>query len=612
MYNVKKIQEDLFWVGVNERRLALFENVYPVPKGVSYNSYVLLDNKTVLFDTVERSESAQFIENLKHVLDGKKLDYVVVNHMEPDHCATLEEIVRLYPEIKVVCNIKTVNMIKQFFNFDIDSRKHLVKNGDILETGKHKLTFVEAPMVHWPEVMVTYDLTDKILFSADAFGTFGAVDGNLFADEVDFDADYMDEARRYYTNIVGKYGPQVTNLLNKASELEIKMVCPLHGFVWRHNINHFIDKYVKWATYTPEENTVLIVYGSIYGGTRTAAEILAGKLAEKGLKNIRMFDVSVTHFSYLIAEAFRCSHIVFASTTYNAGVFVNMENFINVYAAHSIKNRTVAFIENGTWMPTSAKLMAQIVSSVPSTTVIENTLTIKSALKENQMESIGALADAIYESMPKPKKTDESKTDNTAFYNIEYGIFVLSAKDGNKDNGCIINTLEQVTDSPKRVSVTVNKSNYTHDIIMKTKEFNVSILTKETDFPLIKRFGFACGKDTDKFSGFENAKRSENGIYYIDETTNAFISGKVITTVDLGTHTIFIADVVESKTLSNVESLTYRYYLNNIKPKPNMTAQKKKGYVCKICGFVYEGDTLPDDYICPICKHGVEAFEKIE
>lgn len=612
MYNVKMVQEDLFWVGVNDRRLALFENVYPVPKGVSYNSYVLLDEKTVLFDTVERSQSLQFEENLKHVLNGRNLDYVVVNHMEPDHCATLEDIVRLYPSVKVVCNVKTVNMIKQFFSFDIDSNKHIVKSGDTLSTGKHNLTFVEAPMVHWPEVMVTFDLTDKILFSADAFGTFGAVDGNLFADEVDFDRDYMDEARRYYTNIVGKYGPQVLNLLNKASELEIKMVCPLHGFVWRNNINHFVDKYFKWASYTPEENTVLIVYGSIYGGTRTAAEILAGKLAEKGLKNIRMFDVSVTHFSYLIAEAFRCSHIVFASATYNSGVFVNMENFINVYAAHLIKNRTVAFIENGTWMPTSAKLMCQTVSAVPNTTVLENTVTIKSSMKEEQLESIEKLADAIIDSMPKPQIADETKMNPSALYNIEYGIFLLSAKNGNKDSACVINTLQQVTDSPKRVSVTVNKANYTHDMIMKSREFNVSILTKETDFSLIKRFGFSSGKDTNKFENYENAQRSDNGIFYVTESTNAFISGKVINTVDLGTHTIFIADVVEAKVLGSSESLTYRYYLNNIKPQPHQSAEKKKGYVCKICGFVYEGETLPPDYICPICKHGVEAFEKIQ
>ena len=606
------IQEDLFWVGVNDRRLALFENVYPIEKGVSYNSYVLLDEKTVLLDTVERAQAVQFLENLRHVLNGRKLDYVIVNHMEPDHCATLEELVRHYPEVKVVCNLKTVNMIKQFFDFDIDSMKHVVKSGDILETGKHKLTFVEAPMVHWPEVMVTYDLTDKILFSADAFGTFGAVDGNLFADEVDFDKDYMDEARRYYTNIVGKYGPQVMTLLNKAAELEIKLICPLHGFVWRNNINHFVDKYFKWASYTPEDNLVLIVYGSIYGGTRTAAEILAGKLAVKGIKNIKMFDVSVTHFSYLIAEAFRCSHIVFASATYNSGIFVNMENFINAYCAHLIKNRTVAFIENGTWMPTSGKLMCEKVSAIPNTTVLENTVTIKSALKENQLESLEKLADTIVESMPKPKTADESKMNPSALYNIEYGIFILSAKSGNKDNACVINTLQQVTDSPKRISITVNKQNYTHDMIMKTKEFNVSILTKETDFSLIKRFGFSCGKDNDKFEGFENAQRSENGIFYITETSNAFVSGKVINTVDLGTHTLFVADVVEAKVLSNAESLTYRYYLNYIKPQPHASAEKKKGYVCKICGFVYEGETLPPDYICPICKHGVEAFEKIQ
>ena len=395
MYNVMQINDDVTYVGASDRKLALFEAVYPLVNGVSYNSYLVNDEKTVLLDTVDRSVSGVFFENIAHVLDGRKLDYVIVNHMEPDHAATLGELVLRYPEVKIVTNAKVVAMIKQFFDFDVDARAQVVAEGDTFSTGKHTFTFAMAPMVHWPEVMVTFDTTDGILYSADAFGTFGALAGNVFADEVDFENKWLDEARRYYTNIVGKYGPQVQMALKKALALDIKMICPLHGPIWRENIAWFVDKYNKWSTYTPEDNNVLIAYASIYGGTENAANILASELAKKGVKNIAMIDVSVTHPSYIISEAFRCSHIVFAAPTYNAGIFTPMETVLLDLAAHNLQNRTVAFIENGSWAPISAKLMGDIVAKMKNMTVLASKATLKSTVKDAQREELKTLASEI-------------------------------------------------------------------------------------------------------------------------------------------------------------------------------------------------------------------------
>lgn len=402
MYNTKKITKDLFWVGANDRRLSLFEGVYPVPIGVSYNSYLLMDEKTVLLDTADKSVSHQFMENVAHVLGDRDLDYLVINHMEPDHCAEIPCIMKKYPNVKVVCNAKIQTMITQFFDFEIpEEQLILVKEGDTLNTGKHNLTFVFAPMVHWPEVMVTYDIVDKILFSADAFGTFGSVDGNIFADEVDFEHRYMDEARRYYTNIVGKYGPQVQMLLKKAANLEIKMICPLHGFVWRKDFDKYIDKYMKWSTYTPEIQSVLIPYASIYGGTQNAAEILASKLADLGVKDIKVVDTSVVDTSFVVADAFKYSHIVFASATYNNGIFISMENLLHDIVNHNLQNRKIAIIENGSWAPASGKLMTELVSKLKNVEIIGNKVTLKSAMKENQVEELEALAKTIVETMEK-------------------------------------------------------------------------------------------------------------------------------------------------------------------------------------------------------------------
>ena len=400
MYNVKKITENLFWVGANDRRIALFEGVYHAPQGVSYNSYILLDDKTVLLDTVDKAVTHQFMENVAHVLNGRTLDYLIINHMEPDHCAEIPTILAKYPEVKIVCNAKIKTMMEQFFDFEISEEQfQIVNEGDVLNTGKHNLTFLMAPMVHWPEVMVTYDTTDKILFSADAFGSFGAIYGNIFAEEVNWENRYLNEARRYYTNIVGKYGPQVQMLLKKVSSIEIDMICPLHGYVWRKDLGKFIDLYQKWSTYTPEINSVMIAYASVYGGTQNAAEILAGELAELGVKDIKMFDVSVTHSSYVVSDMFKYSHIVFASTTYNNGIFVEMENLIHDIVAHNIQNRKVAVIENGSWAPQAGRLMTELLSQIKYTEFISSGVSIKSAVKSEKREELKNLAKAIVESM---------------------------------------------------------------------------------------------------------------------------------------------------------------------------------------------------------------------
>ncbi|MFR8012635.1 MAG: FprA family A-type flavoprotein [Clostridia bacterium] len=395
MHCVKQIQEDLYWVGGTDRRLALFENMYPIPRGVSYNSYLVMDEQTVLLDTVDRAVSDLFLENIAHVLDGQPLDYLIVNHMEPDHCAVIGELLLRYPALKVVGNAKTIAMIKQFYNFEVDSRAVIVKEGDTLSTGQHTFTFVMAPMVHWPEAMVTYDTTRKILYSADAFGTFGAMNGNLYADEVDFDRDWMDDARRYYTNIVGKYGPQVQALLKKAAGLEITMICPLHGPVWRTDIAKFVEKYDRWSSYRPEDAAVLIAYGSVYGHTENAANILAAKLADLGIRNIAMYDTSATHPSYILSEAFRCSHIVFASSTYNNGIFTSMETLLADLKAHNLQNRKFALIQNGTWAPASGKLMSELLAGFKGFEQIGETVTLKSAVKQEQYQALNTLAEQI-------------------------------------------------------------------------------------------------------------------------------------------------------------------------------------------------------------------------
>ena len=613
MYCTRKIKDDLFWVGANDRRLAMFEGVYSVAGGVSYNSYLLIDEKTVLFDTSDKAVHHRFLENVEHALDSRNLDYLVVQHMEPDHSASLKELICKYPGVKIVCNAKTLTFIKQFFELDYDFEKNavIVNENDTLNTGRHTLHFIMAPMVHWPEVMVTYDEKDKILFSADAFGTFGALNGALFADEVDCEKDYLDEYRRYYTNIVGKYGDQVQALLKKASDIPIEMICPLHGFVWRGNLSFIINKYMTWSAYQPEEKGLMIAYASVYGNTENAAEILSCSLREKGVKTV-MFDVSVTPASEIIASAFRWSHLVFAATTYNAGIFITMEDLINDLSAHNIQNRTVAIIENGSWAATSGSLIREKLSKCKNINILEKTLSLRSSLKKSQLSEIEAIADVIAADFPHSINVKDdvkpASIDPNAMFKFSYGLFVLTARDGNKDNGCIINTAIQITVSPLRVAIAVNKANYTHDMILKTGAFNISILDETAPFRIFQQFGFSSGKDTDKFANSAYNDRAANGIRYVGEHVNSMIAGKVTASYDYGTHTIFIADVTQSIVLSNEKSATYQYYFDNIKPKPQQQKETKKGYICKICGYFHEGE-LPSDFICPLCKHGASDFE---
>lgn len=399
MYDIRKISEDIIYLGCSDRHLKFFESAYPIPNGVSYNSYLILDEKTVLMDTVDKACSGQFFQNLEAGLDGRDLDYLVIHHMEPDHCALLEDVISIYPEVKIVTTAKSVALIKQFFDFDIDSRVMIVKEGDTLNTGKHEFVFMMAPMVHWPEVMVTYDKTDKAVYSADAFGSFGAINGNLFDTGVDFDKDYLDEARRYYTNIVGKYGPQVQMLLKKLNAFDVKVIYPLHGLIINENINEFTKKYDKWSRYEAEEKSVLIAYSSVYGGTENAVNILAGKLADKGVKGIKMYDVSHTHSSYVLSDAFKYSHIVFATTTYNNGIFESMEKLLHDISAHNLQNRKVVLIQNGSWAPTCGSAMKTIIEGLKGTVIIDESVCIKSALKEEQLAELDAVVEKIVNSL---------------------------------------------------------------------------------------------------------------------------------------------------------------------------------------------------------------------
>ena len=617
MYCTRKVTNDLTWVGADDRRLACFEGVYGVPDGVSYNSYLLIDNKTVLFDTVDKAVSRTFFENVAHALGGRKLDYLVISHMEPDHAATIDELVLRYPDITIVCNSKIQTMLGQFFRLSDKLKYLVVKEGDTLSTGKHNFTFVMAPMVHWPEVMMTYDLTDKILFSADAFGTFGALNGNLFNDEVDFFTDYLDEARRYYTNIVGKYGAQVQAVLKKAAALELNYVCPLHGFVWRSHFGDFLEKYLKWSSYTPEENGVMIAYASVYGHTENTVNILACKLAERGIKT-KVYDTSVTPASYILSDAFKYSHMVLASTTYNAGIFVTMENLVHDIANHNLQNRKVAILENGSWAAASGGLMKNALSGLKGTQFIGETISLKSDITDSQLAELDALADAIAADIKPPVRIFEAAetgdalpVDNAVFTKFNYGVEVLTTRVDGVDYGCIINTAGQVAScDPKKITISVIKKNNTCDMVMKAGKFNISILTEETPYSLFQHFGFQSGRDVDKFADCEYDERTANGIRYIPKYTNAVLSCEVIDVKDVETQMLYIANVVEAKVLSGDKSCTYAYYHAHIKPKKNPAPEPKEGYVCKVCGYFHEGE-LPKDFACPLCHHGPEDFEHV-
>jgi len=603
MFDKRLVTKDTYYVGSSDRRLALFENIYPLTNGVSYNSYVILDKKIVILDTVDASISATFFKKLDDTLGDLIPTYLIIDHMEPDHSATIKATLEKYKGITIVCNDKILTMLQNYFEALDLSHVKVIKEMEELDLGEHKLTFIFAPMVHWPEVMMTYDKTTKTLFSADVFGTFGALSGNLFAHEIDFDHDYLDEARRYYTNIVGKYGPQVQAVLKKVSTVEINTICPLHGPIWRQDINYILDKYDKWSAYEAEKKGVLVCYASVYGHTEEVANLVCDELASEGIRDIHCYDVSKTDKSYLVAEAFKYSHIFILSTTYNAQIFTKMEEFLMDLKHHNLQNRTVAVIENGSWAPQSGLLIKELFSSMKNIKIIQSSLTIKSALKENQMNDLKGIIKEIAKDFPK------TILDANPLFKINYGLFVLMTKDNDKFNGCIVNTVSQV--ATDKVLVSVNKANYSAELFLKNKIANISVLTNHATFDLFKRFGYQSGKTVDKFKDYPDYRLAKNGLPFIAKNSNSYLSLECVEVIDLGSHYGFVCKVVDGVELSKEASVTYTYYLDNIKPKPARDEKKVIGWRCKICGYIYEGKDLPKDFVCPICKHPASDFEKI-
>ncbi len=594
-----KITNDILYVGVNDRNIELFEGQYKVPNGVSYNSYVIMDEKIAVMDTVDVNFTHEWLDNLQNALGDRHPDYLIVQHMEPDHSANVESFLNVYPNAKVVANTKTFAMIANFFpKLNIDDRKVIVENGQSLELGNHTLTFVFAPMVHWPEVMVTYDSTDKVLFSADGFGKFGDLNTN---------EDWDDEARRYYIGIVGKYGAQVQALLKKAAALDIEKICPLHGPVLDKNLGHYLDLYNTWSSYASESEGVVIAYTSVYGNTKKAVNLLADKLKAKGCPKVVIHDLAREEISYAVADAFRYSKLVLATTTYNADVFPFMRTFIDHLTERNFQNRTVALIENGSWAPLAAKVMKEMLASSKNITFTEASVKIKSALSPENIDELDAMTEELCREYIAISGENANKNDPGAMFKIGYGLYVVTSNDGKKDNGLIVNTVTQVTNTPNRIAVTINKANYSHHVIKQSGKMNVCCLSVDAPFKVFENFGFRSGRNVDKFENCEPL-RSDNGLVFLPKYINAFMSLEVEQYVDLDTHGMFICNVTECRVISAKETMTYTYYQENVKPKPSA---EKKGYVCKVCGYVYEGEALPDDYICPLCKHGAADFEKL-
>lgn len=594
-----KITDTIKYVGVNDHKVDLFEGQYPVANGMAYNSYVILDEKIAVMDTVDANFTHEWLDNLEQVLDGRKPDYLIVQHMEPDHAANVANFLKVYPDTTVVANVKTFQMIYNFFGLTLEGQKLEVTNGGTLSLGNHQLTFVFAPMVHWPEVMVTYDSTDKVLFSADGFGKFGALD---------VEEDWDDEARRYFIGIVGKYGAQVQSLLKVAATLDIQIICPLHGPVLSEDLGHYIGLYDTWSSYTPEEEGIVIAYTSVYGHTKKAVDLLADKLRSKGCPKVVVYDLARDDMSLALSDAFRYSKLILATTTYNASIYPFMHDYISRLVEHNFQNRTVGLIENGSWAPLAAKVMREMMAKCKKINWLDTTVKILSAINQENQDQLESMADELCKEYIAQNDTLANKNDLTALFRIGYGLYVVTSNDGKKDNGLIVNTVIQLTDTPNRVAVNINKANYSHHVIKQTGVLNVNCLSTEAPFSVFQQFGFQTGRSVDKFAG-QTVRRSDNGLVFLDKYINAFMSLKVEDYVDLGTHGMFICSVTEARVMSNQETMTYTYYQNNVKPKPE--TEGKKGFVCKVCGYIYEGDELPADYICPLCKHGAADFEPI-
>jgi len=594
------ITNDIKYIGVNDHNVDLFEGQYIVPNGMSYNSYAIIDEKIAIMDTVDAGFTHEWLDNIQNTLGERKPDYLIVQHMEPDHSANIMNFTRAFPNAKIVASAKAFLMMQNFFGTDFADQRIVVGEGDTLSLGKHNLTFVTAPMVHWPEVIVTYDSTDKVLFSADGFGKFGALD---------VEEEWACEARRYYIGIVGKYGAQVQSLLKKAANFDIQAICPLHGPVLTEKLEYYIGLYNTWSSYQPEEEGVVIAYTSVYGNTKKAVMQLAEKLRANGCPKVVLNDLARCDMAEAVEDAFRYSKLVLATTTYNAGVFPYMHQFINHLTERNFQNRTVALIENGSWAPLAAKVMRGMLEKSKNITFTDTTVSIMSALNEESKEQIGTLANELCREYLAQQDSTANKNDLTALFNIGYGLYVVTSNDGKKDNGLIVNTISQVTSTPNRITVTINKDNYSHHVIKQTGKMNVNCLTVDAPFSVFEQFGFVSGRNVDKFADSEPL-RSDNGLVFLPRYINSFMSLKVEQYVDLGTHGMFICSVTEARVLSDRETMTYSYYHSNVKPKPKSNG--KKGYACKICGFVYEGEELPEDFVCPLCKHGAVDFEPIE
>ncbi len=594
------ITDDIKYIGVNDHQVDLFEGQYAVPNGMSYNSYLIMDQKTAVMDTVDANFTHEWLDNLQNALGGKTPDFLVVQHMEPDHSANILTFAKAYPNAVIVSSEKAFAMMQNFFGTDFEGRRIVVGEGDTLSLGKHVLNFVTAPMVHWPEVIVTYDSTDKVLFSADGFGKFGALDVT---------EDWTDEARRYYIGIVGKYGAQVQALLKKASTLDISMICPLHGPVLKENLGYYLNKYDTWSSYRPEEEGIVIAYTSIYGNTKKAVMKFESMLRANGCPKVVLYDLARCDMAQAVADAFRYSKLVLATTTYNADVFPFMRTFIDHLTARNFQSRTVALIENGSWAPMAARIMKGMLETCKSLTFAQHAVTVRSAMNEESTAQLKSLAEELCFEYLAMQDSTANKNDLTALFNIGYGLYVVTCNDGKKDNGLIVNTVTQVTSTRNRIAVTINKENYSHHVIKQTGIMNINCLTVDAPFAVFERFGFQSGRNADKLAGQE-VLRSDNGLVFLPRYINSFMSLKVEQYLDLDTHGMFICSVTESRVISNVESMTYSYYHANVKPKPE--TEGKKGYVCKICGYVYEGETLPDDFVCPLCKHGAADFETIQ
>ena len=593
------ITNDIRYAGVNDHQVDLFEGQYTVPNGMAYNSYVILDEKIAVMDTVDQHFQHEWLDNLAVILGGRKPDYLVVQHMEPDHSANIASFLNAYPEAAVVANAKTFAMIDQFFGPGLCENKVVVKDGESLSLGKHTLTFVFAPMVHWPEVMVTYDSTDKVLFSADGFGKFGALDVS---------ENWADEARRYYIGIVGKYGAQVQNLLKKAAALEIEKICPLHGPVLEENLGEALELYNTWSSYAVESEGVMIAYTSVYGHTGKAVELLAEKLRLGGCPKVVVHDLARCDMAQAVADAFRYGKLVLATTTYNADIFPFMRIFIEHLTERNFQNRTVALIENGSWAPMAAKVMKGLFEKSKNLIFAGAPITIRSALSAENREQLNELSKELCREYAARDSEMADKHDMSALFRIGYGLYVVTSNDGKRDNGLIVNTVTQVSDNPNRIAVNINKANYSHHVIRQTGILNVNCLSVDAPFKVFETFGFQSGRTADKFAGMAPI-RSDNGLAILPKYINAAFSLKVEQYVDLGSHGMFICSVTEARVMNDRETMTYTYYQNHVKPKPQ--TEGKTGFVCKVCGYIYEGDTLPDDFICPLCKHGAADFEPL-